>query len=396
MGITDWINQNFFHAVHRRNLVYAACWEDPRVDRAALKIGSTDRVLVITSAGCNALEYLLDEPTHVYAVDVNFRQNSLLDLKKVCIRAFDHETFFQWFGKGYHPDAKRIYREQLRGELSDENRRYWDRAISMFANKRRSFYFHGSSGTFAWTMNLYIKHIAKLYEPLLRMFGANSIRDQWKIYDEELRDRFWKPYVKWGLANPGLLAISGVPRPQVLLARRSPETISQHMQRCTEYCITQQLLAENYFWRVYLTGEFTPDCCPEYLKPAAFQRLKDGLVERISTHTQSVTAFLNGSDQAISRYALLDHFDWYYGTGEKELAAEWQAIVNRSTPNARILWRSMGVDVDFVNRAQVNYHGRERTVGDIVQYDEPLAAELFAKERTRTYQSLRIATLQEA
>lgn len=393
MGIKDWINQNVFHAVHRNNLVYAACWEDPRVDRAALKIGPNDRVVVITSAGCNALEYLLDEPEHVYAVDLNFRQNAVLELKLAGIRAFDHATFFQWFGKGYHPEAKRLYHDVLRPQLSDVYRSYWDRAIGLFRNKRRPFYFKGSSGTFAWTMNLYIKHIARLYQPLLRMLEAGSIREQWKIYDTELRAKFWKPYVKWGLANPGLLAISGVPRPQVMLARRSQETISEHMQRCTEYCVTQQLLNENYFWRVYLTGEFTADCCPEYLKPAAFERLKAGLIERITTHTESVTGFLNQGSAKISRFALLDHFDWFYGTGERELAQEWESILSHCTPDVRILWRSMGKDVDFVNDCKIRYNDQDVQVGDVIAHEQELADELFSKERTRTYQSLRIATL---
>jgi len=393
MGIKDWINQNVFQAVHRNNLVYAACWEDPRVDRAALQIGSKDRVLVITSAGCNALEYLLDEPAHVYAVDVNFRQNAVLELKLAGIRTLDHPTFFQWFGKGFHCDAKRLYREVLRPALSTEYQSYWDRSIGLFTSKRRPFYFKGSSGTFAWTMNLYIKYIARLYKPLLRMLEAGSIREQWKIYDTELRAKFWKPYVKWGLANPGLLAISGVPRPQVMLARRSQETISEHMQRCTEYCVTQQLLSENYFWRVYLTGEFTADCCPEYLKPEAFARLKGGLIERITTHTESVTGFLNRGEVKISRFALLDHFDWFYGEGEKELTQEWESILRNCTSDARILWRSMGKDVDFVNQCKIRKGDREVQVGDVIVYDEALAAELFAKERTRTYQSLRIATL---
>jgi S-adenosylmethionine-diacylglycerol 3-amino-3-carboxypropyl transferase len=393
MGMKDWINQNLFHAVHRNNLVYAACWEDPRVDRAALKIGSCDRVLVITSAGCNALEYLLDEPEHVYAVDVNFRQNAVLELKIAAIRALDHPTFFQWFGRGFHTDARRIYRESLRPRLPDAYQNYWDRSIGLFSSKRRPFYFKGSSGTFAWTMNLYIKYIARLYEPLLRMLNAGSIREQWKIYDSELRKKFWKPYVKWGLANPGLLAISGVPRPQVLLARRSQETISEHMQRCTEYCVTQQLLNENYFWRVYLTGEFTPECCPEYLKPEPFARLKGGLIDRVRTHTESVTGFLEKREAQISRFALLDHFDWFYGSGEKELAREWEAILGCCTRDARILWRSMGKDVDFVNQCKLRLHGNECQVGQVIAYEDDLANELFARERTRTYQSLRIATL---
>jgi S-adenosylmethionine-diacylglycerol 3-amino-3-carboxypropyl transferase len=152
-------------------------------------------------------------------------------------------------------------------------------------------------------------------------------------------------------------------------------------------------LNENYFWRVYLTGEFTADCCPEYLKPEAFARLKGGLIERITTHTESVTGFLNRGEVKISRFALLDHFDWFYGEGEKELAQEWESILRNCTSDARILWRSMGKDVDFVNQCKIREGDREVQVGDVIVYDEALAAELFAKERTRTYQSLRIATL---
>ena len=36
---------------------------------------------MLTSAGCNALDYLLDGPAEIHAVDVNFRQNALLELK---------------------------------------------------------------------------------------------------------------------------------------------------------------------------------------------------------------------------------------------------------------------------------------------------------------------------
>ena len=58
----------------------------PRV-ASRLELGPDDNVLVITSAGCNALDYALAGPRHVYAVDLNPRQNALLELKKAAIRA---------------------------------------------------------------------------------------------------------------------------------------------------------------------------------------------------------------------------------------------------------------------------------------------------------------------
>ena len=77
--------------VHRQHLVYNQCWEDPAVDHEALRRRPDDRVLVITSAGCNALDYALSGAS-VLAVDVNSRQNHLLELKRAA-SALDFEAF---------------------------------------------------------------------------------------------------------------------------------------------------------------------------------------------------------------------------------------------------------------------------------------------------------------
>ncbi len=89
-----------FGFVHGNNLVYNTCWEDPRLDHVALELGPTDRVMMITSAGCNALDYALKSPARIHCVDVNPRQNALLELKQQCIRKLDYDDFFAFFGRG--------------------------------------------------------------------------------------------------------------------------------------------------------------------------------------------------------------------------------------------------------------------------------------------------------
>ena len=89
MAVADWFNVRMFNLVHRNNLVYNTCWEDPRLDRVAMDLGAEDTVLVITSAGCNALDYALTGPKSVHAVDMNPRQNALLELKKAGIQHLD-------------------------------------------------------------------------------------------------------------------------------------------------------------------------------------------------------------------------------------------------------------------------------------------------------------------
>src|SRR6516165_2482340 len=88
------LNARIFRAVHRRNLIYNTCWEDPALDRQALQLTEDDRLVVITSAGCNALDYLLSGCGEVNAVDMNPIQNALLELKTAAALSLDHDSFF--------------------------------------------------------------------------------------------------------------------------------------------------------------------------------------------------------------------------------------------------------------------------------------------------------------
>ena len=90
--VVERLSKTWFNLVHGRNIVYNQCWEDPAVDRQALDLQPTDRVLVITSAGCNALDYAL-LGAQVVAVDANPRQNHLLELKRAGIAALDFDAF---------------------------------------------------------------------------------------------------------------------------------------------------------------------------------------------------------------------------------------------------------------------------------------------------------------
>src|SRR5262245_58898156 len=89
-----------FDQIHLRNLIYNQCWEDPELDHQVLDIGPTDRIVMITSAGCNALDYLLRDPLEIVCVDVNPHQTALLELKLAAIEKLSYEQFFEMFGKG--------------------------------------------------------------------------------------------------------------------------------------------------------------------------------------------------------------------------------------------------------------------------------------------------------
>ncbi len=243
--------------VHQSNLVYNTCWEDPKLDRVALDLDEKDNILVITSAGCNALDYALDHPNHIYAVDVNPRQNALLELKLAGIRTLEYEEFFQLFGQGRLPGFKEKYLPRLAPHLSDWSREYWEKKAAFFDSKR-SFYFRGSSGSVAQFVNYYIDKIARIRDEINALLEAETLEEQQEIYDRYLRAAFWNAFIRKTVGNNFTLAMMGVPRQQ----RQQVELhfgrgIAEFMEWCIETVFTRLPIQDNYFWRVYLCGEYS-------------------------------------------------------------------------------------------------------------------------------------------
>ena len=395
MSVTEWLSGSVFSWIHGHHLVYNTCWEDPRLDRVALNLGPSDRVLVITSAGCNALDYVLAKPAHVYAVDMNPRQNALLELKLAGIRRLDFDSFFGLFGAGQLRGVSQLYRDRLRKDLTPWSRRYWDRHIGFFGkdNRRGSFYFRGTSGMFAWAMNRYVDR-RRLRPWVEAILNASSVEEQREIYNRHLRGQFWSRGLRFAMRRNAVLSLLGVPVAQRdQIESQHSGGLLRYIETCLEEVFARLPLNDNYFWRVYLTGRYSPDCCPEYLKPENFERLKGGLADRITTHTDSVQGFLDRHDGSISRFVLLDHMDWLAGKRFPLLESEWQAITTRAAPNSRIIWRSGGLRTDFVNRARVRVQGGQRRVGELLTYHPEFARHLHQKCRVRTYASLSIADL---
>lgn len=393
------LSRTWFRFVHGRNIVYNQCWEDPRLDRVALQLTPQDRVVVITSAGCNALDYALAGAGHVHAVDMNPRQNALLQLKLTAAKHLDHGQFFQMFGRGKVPDWKNLYAQLLRPNLDPEIRAFWDRKGDMFAGRgrRKSFYFRGTSGTFAWMVNYYIDKVARLRDSVNALLAADSVEQQQDIFQQyKMSERLWRPMIRWVMRRDMTLAMLGVPRSQRRHIDDSyPGGILQFVIDRVEAVFTRLPLKDNYFWRVYLSGEYAPDCCPEYLRPENFHELRTSVQERVTTHTSSVLAFVEQHPGEITRFVLLDHMDWLTREPTKKtLTAEWQAIVTKSAPNARILWRSADLNGEFVNSLQVQVNGTQKSVGDLLVYNRPLAEDLHRQDRVHTYGSFCIADLQ--
>jgi S-adenosylmethionine-diacylglycerol 3-amino-3-carboxypropyl transferase len=370
-----------FTLVHGSSLVYNQCWEDPALDREALQLGPRDRVMVITSAGCNALDYALTG-AEVLAVDVNPRQNHLLELKCAGIRALDHCSFFELFGSGGTTHAHELYRE-MRPWLSVGAALYWDRAIDAFDPRRAprgSFYYTGTSGWVAGAMRFYAERIARVSRALERLLAATQLEEQLEVYYAHVRPRLLRDEVLGIVAWPPVLALLGVPAPQRALVATDPGGVPGYIRGCLDRVMRLLPLGENYFWSVYLTGRYSRRCCPEYLVRDGFARLKAGLVDQVRIFTGTVTECLAQETRPVTAFSLLDHMDWMTRQPDV-LQQEWDLLHARAAPGARVIFRSGAADAGFLP-PQV----RER-----LAFDDETASRLHTRDRVGTYASFHLA-----
>ncbi|MBK7870141.1 MAG: BtaA family protein [Saprospiraceae bacterium] len=373
--LRDWV----FRQVHTKNLVYNTCWEDPRCDRELLEFKQDSEVVMITSAGCNALDYLLDKPRQINCIDVNPRQNSLLQLKLATFKSADFDDLFLLFGKGAHREVKDLYHEKLREQLPDYAQRYWDKNLNFFNGKgiRKSFYHYGTSGTFAWLTNQYLKAQRKLYDKVQEMFEADSLSKQAEIY-YEIERKLMNKLMEWVINRHFTMSLVGVPRSQQeLFMDKYERGALGYVQESLRKVFTKITLQDNYFWRLYVNGSYTDSCSPSYLQKGNFDVIREQ-ADRIVTHNSTISGFLQNNPKSYSHYILLDHQDWLAANNLPALEEEWQLILQNSKPGTRILLRSAAEEIDFFPKFVLN----------AVEFEREKTLETHEKDRVGTYASV--------
>lgn len=374
-------HDKFFRSIHKNNLIYNACWEDPRLDREIMNLDEKSKVVMVSSAGCNALDYLLDSPERIFSVDLNPRQNALVELKKAVIKKGSYEDLFAMFGKGIHPDIECFYKELCPG-LPKYVRDFWDKKIYYFSKPRirSSFYYHGTAGKAAWIFKSIFKSNKKLREQIYLIFEAKSIEEQQDIF-AKIEDELWNAFSSNLVKNPLIMVMLGVPRPQIkLINKQYPGGLEGFVKDKLKHVFTTVPIRDNYFWRVYFTGEYTPECCPNYLKKENFEFLREN-VDRIKCFSMSFTDFLKKNPGEYSHFVLLDHQDWLAWNDPQALEEEWNQIFRNSYPGSKILLRSAGFDVDFLNDIDQSK----------IKFRNELTMPLHRLDRVGTYGSFHMA-----
>lgn len=316
------------------------CWEDVSVDRELLEINDQSKIMMISSAGCNALSYLLDNPKIIHSVDINPKQTALLELKLSLLKHCDYQHFADFFWDGRSENYQSIYKS-VWDLLSQSARDFWDSHIHYFSPNRGGLYFEGGSGMFARFLNSIIER-KSLRDIIIQMSYSDEVieRDELlKIIESEL----WSGYESNMWHRNAVLSLAGIPTVQ----RNAVGDINHFMRKVLRQIFVDQQASGNPYWGRYLKLPSLKEPTLDYLQEENFEKLRSRS-QNIEFTTASFSNHLSNTQEKFTHFVLLDHMDWMIGHSTKELYKEWELIFDRAEPGARVLFRTAFDDLTFL------------------------------------------------
>jgi len=222
-----------------------------------------------------------------------------------------------------------------------------------------------------------LKASGKLYDEVLAFLQLTNLEQQREHY-YRIEKQFSNALIEW-LCNRHLtMCMLGVPRSQQeLFKRQYREGALGFIKNCLRRVFTELPVQDNYFYRLYITGEYTVDCCPEYLKAKNFTDLQSR-IDNLNIQTTTISQFLKDHPADYSHYVLLDHQDWLAANQREALTEEWELILQNSRKGTKILLRSAAEEVDFF----------PDFVKERVTFEQQLTTKTHAEDRVGTYASV--------
>jgi S-adenosylmethionine-diacylglycerol 3-amino-3-carboxypropyl transferase len=231
-------------------------------------------------------------------------------------------------------------------------------------------------------LNRYIDSCSGLRSDLNHLQQIETVDEQAFFYRQRIAPVLWSTFTRWILRRRAAMTLLGVPDSQVDHMNQTNDfDLASIIEQRIDRVFTQVPLRHNYFWRVYLNGAYSRDCCPNYLKEEHFKSLRE-LAPRIKTHTSTLTAFLEENHGPFSVFVLLDHMDWLTDSPQM-LAAEWNSILGTARPEARIIFRSGGSSFEYLPGFAKRH----------LVFEAELTKTLNERDRVGTYGSFYLARL---
>lgn len=368
--------------------VYNQIWEDPRVDLQALRLDNNSRVLTISSGGCNALNYLLENPGSVTAVDLNRHHIYLLNLKLAALRNLpSYESFFSFFGVGRGENTGTDYLKYIASNLDRPTREFWESntlvggflygdRISFFRNA--GLYEHSRNGYFLRFFHWLARALGCKVDEVL---AAKTLEEQVGLYDKHIGPFFDSFVIKAIGKLPVTMFGLGIPPQQYGELKRDlsdGRTVIDIYRDRVRRLACDFPIQENYFaWQAFARKYDTDNCraIPEYLKRENYESLRTNAT-RLTTRIGSATDEIkNNPKGAFNRFVFLDAQDWMNAEAITDL---WSAIAEKAEAGSRMIFRTAGAASPVETNLPEELRSR-------FVYEKELSENLFKQDRSSIY-----------
>jgi S-adenosylmethionine-diacylglycerol 3-amino-3-carboxypropyl transferase len=283
-------------------ILYAQCWEDPQIDRAAFNMNSKDIVFTITSGGCNALTFLLDNPSKIIALDMNPHQNYLLELKMAAMKRLSYDEVLQLLGIRDSSDRMKLYTDS-RALLSNAAQDFWDN----HTKEIKKGLIH--SGRYERYMGLLRGVLIVLIgrKTINKIFDAQSSEERKIIYNKKWDNLRWKLFTRVLLSRT---IMSLLFTKEFFSYLNDKISFGDNFAQKVRKAVTELPVKENYFLTYILYGNYNQQHLPPYLQRDNYEKILSRL-NRIKIVTGSCENYFKSlPDSAISRFNFTNIFEW--------------------------------------------------------------------------------------
>jgi len=285
-----------------RDILYAQCWEDPEMDRIAFNMKPGETVFSITSGGCNALTFLLDDPAKVICLDMNCFQNYLLSLKIRAFKTLSYNETLEFLG--VQPSNRRWeYYEKLKAGLSEEEQIYWNnkkadinRGIIHCGKYER--YMHLLKGLFRILIGRKI---------IKELFNASCLEEQRILYQKKWNNFKWILFCRIFLSR----AFASMLFDKAFYKYIEPSfSFEKYYRSAVRRAVTEMTVRDNYFLAYILSGNYFTEHLPAYLKKENYNIIRER-TDRIQIVTSGCHEYLRTlPNDVISKFNFTNIFEW--------------------------------------------------------------------------------------
>jgi len=309
-----------FQNVALDQLRYSLVWEGSATLYRALDIQPDDYVLVITGAGCNVLNTLLQAPRQVTAIDLNPEQNRLLRLKCQVIEHHEYAVFRGLLGlDGPAPVAAAW--AAVRPGLPAGEQVFWEAFFAqhpggLLGAGRLEMYVNGFLGTLPPALQEQLRQLLNVDDVAQQQAYFQSVIE---VADSGFRQQFIEYF---DAAN---LSKGRDPR----LFRYAQESGGELFYQRLRRHLGRELLRDNFFSRFFFFG---PVGLPEAILPPCYQSGNYAALRaqlpKLQIATGEATAYLlSDAGQDIAKASLSNIFE-YVSESDFERVC-WQLMQQR-------------------------------------------------------------------